>query len=395
MNRRHLVYITNMRMPTEKAHGIQVMRMCDAFAGLGWRVSLVYPFRFQTNRRLRRVSPFVYYGLQNTFELVRVPHLDLLPLERWLGRRPLRPFYIVTNSMFAWLAARRARSLAADLYYTREWLVASWLVRWGLPTVLEVHQSSGWAFTERARRVVRAMGGHAALRAVVTISHGLQEELSRMGVPRDKIHVLPDAVDLGRYEPHLRRDQARRYTVLPQRGRIVMYTGHLFPGKGVETLIEAGRFLDGVIIAVVGGTERDLNRVRDYIYRRNLDGIVLLGHVPPHQVPRYQQAADVLVHPQRSLDAQSPLKLYEYMAARRPIVATDLAPIREVLEHEKTALLVPPNDPEAMAGAIRRLLQEPSLARRLVRNAFEQARAWTWEKRAAQVLERISVPERS
>jgi glycosyltransferase involved in cell wall biosynthesis len=78
----------------------------------------------------------------------------------------------------------------------------------------------------------------------------------------------------------------------------------------------------------------------------------------------------------------SPLKAFEAMAAGRPIVASDLPSSREVLRHGENALLVPPGDAAALAAALRRLADDPALAARLARGAFEEAPRYSWDARA-------------
>jgi glycosyltransferase involved in cell wall biosynthesis len=109
-------------------------------------------------------------------------------------------------------------------------------------------------------------------------------------------------------------------------------------------------------------------------------------------VADYLAAADVLLLPnsaRSTLSARhtSPMKAFEYMAAGRAIVASDLPSIREIYEDEVDALLVPPDDPEAFSRAIRRLLEDESLGRRLGAAAREKARGCTWEARALGILE--------
>jgi glycosyltransferase involved in cell wall biosynthesis len=82
----------------------------------------------------------------------------------------------------------------------------------------------------------------------------------------------------------------------------------------------------------------------------------------------------------------SPIKAFEALAAGRPIVCTDLPSSREILAHERTALLVPPGDAHALAAAIRRLLGDHDLATRLARNAFDEAPAYSWDNRARRLL---------
>jgi glycosyltransferase involved in cell wall biosynthesis len=78
----------------------------------------------------------------------------------------------------------------------------------------------------------------------------------------------------------------------------------------------------------------------------------------------------------------SPLKLFEYMAAGRPIVASDLPSIREILAHERNALLITPGNPQAVTAAIRRLNDDRALGRRLAGQALIDAAEYTWAKRA-------------
>jgi glycosyltransferase involved in cell wall biosynthesis len=110
------------------------------------------------------------------------------------------------------------------------------------------------------------------------------------------------------------------------------------------------------------------------------------GFVPPPALDAERAEADLFVIP--LLDSTtarlftSPLKLFEAMASNRPVVASDLPSIREILSHEVNALLVPPGDPRALAAAIERLLRDSALSTRLAARAFEDVKAYSWDRRA-------------
>src|SRR5262249_47305156 len=112
--------------------------------------------------------------------------------------------------------------------------------------------------------------------------------------------------------------------------------------------------------------------------------------VPNSQVPLQLAAADVLVLPNSGRFAQarttSPLKLFEYMAARRPIVATRIPAFAGLLRHGENAWLVAPDSPEALAPGIERALDAPSLAERLAQQAWHDVQRYTWKRRAAEIL---------
>jgi glycosyltransferase involved in cell wall biosynthesis len=85
----------------------------------------------------------------------------------------------------------------------------------------------------------------------------------------------------------------------------------------------------------------------------------------------------------------SPLKLFEYMASGKPIVASDLPVLREILVEDRNALLYPPSDPAALAECLARLLADKSLATRLADQARQDVEDFTWERRAARILAHI------
>jgi glycosyltransferase involved in cell wall biosynthesis len=157
----------------------------------------------------------------------------------------------------------------------------------------------------------------------------------------------------------------------------------------VDVLLEALARLPDVQGLIVGGhqAEPDLARMKSLAERLGLSGrITFTGLVEPTRVAGLLMQADVLVLPNHasaiSTRFTSPLKLFEYMAAGRPIVASDLPSIREVLRDGSNALLIPPGDVGALAEAIERLLADPELAAKLARAAKGEVPAYSWERRA-------------
>jgi glycosyltransferase involved in cell wall biosynthesis len=156
--------------------------------------------------------------------------------------------------------------------------------------------------------------------------------------------------------------------------------------------LEALTLLPGVRGLIVGGhaAEPDLARVKARAAALGLETrVTFTGLVEPAQVPERLRAAAILALPNPasaiSTHFTSPLKLFEYMAAGRPIVASDLPAIREVLRDDIDALLVPPGDAAALADAIRRLLDDPALAARLAASALDGVREYGWDRRAARL----------
>jgi glycosyltransferase involved in cell wall biosynthesis len=176
---------------------------------------------------------------------------------------------------------------------------------------------------------------------------------------------------------------------------LVAYAGHLYAWKGVDILLEALAQLPGTRGLIVGGheAEPDLARLRAHAAELGVaDRVTFTGLVEPSQVAGHLARATILVLPNPrsaiSTNFTSPLKLFEYMAAGRAIVASDLPSVREVLSHGENALLVAPGDPTALAHAVQRLSSDRPLAERLAAAAFSQVSKFTWARRAER-LERL------
>jgi glycosyltransferase involved in cell wall biosynthesis len=210
----------------------------------------------------------------------------------------------------------------------------------------------------------------------------------QFGVPAQRIAVVPDGTTAPT-GPLPRRDQA---------GRRIVYAGQLYRWKGVDTLLDALALLPEANLTIIGGrgdpADPDLAACRARAAELGIaDRIEFAGFVPHAEVrARISGAAVAVVPLPDNLMARyftSPLKLFDYMAAGVPIVASDLPALQEVVTDGDSALLVPPDDPAALAQTIRRLLVNPGLADRLRRTAFEAVADYTWERRAARILEAL------
>jgi len=365
------------------------METCHALAARGHRVSLaVRPDTHEPKR-----DPFVFYGL---------PRLDTLNVEvvPVTGPPAARRTGYVTFGIGS--AMGRVRQ---DIIFTRDLGLASILVRLPRlvrgPVVYEAHAiaadeaaarhelltDAAQASPSKLRRLA-ARDGSVWRRAdgYVTITAGLKAELERRFGARQDVAIVPDGVRAALPAASVQLSASgsasgSQFTI--------GYAGHLYPWKGVDLVIEAVTALQDTRALIVGGhpQEPDLARVQALVIQLDCASrVTFTGLVPPTEVAARLRETDVLVLPNPASAMSrafiSPLKLFEYMAAGRPIVASDLPSIREVLTHERNALLVAPGNPPALTAAIRRLKDDRALGARLATQALEDVSEYTWAKRA-------------
>ena len=390
--------VANARIPSERAHPLQIMHMAAGFASGGATVLLAYARRANT-AAMREVSdPFEYAGVPRSFALVGLPTVDAIKRVTidWptLNHAPIRLVaHLVQLWSFAVAALTVVRRWRPNVIYSRD-LLPLMVVRLllGQPArfCFEVH-------TVPRSRLSAALHRWAARRmdAVVAITESLRRWYLDAGFDPERLFVAPDAVDVRAFADRDRGD-ARSKLGIPGDAPVVCYLGHLYPWKGVDTLVEAADFAGpDVQWLIVGGVPPDLDRIRAAAAGR--PNVHVLGHMPPDRARRYLVAADMAVIPfsARQVIARehtSPLKLFEYMAAERPIVASDLPSLREVLHNERNALLVAPDDPRALATAVTRLLTDTALAVRLAQAARLEVESRTWRQRAAAIREFLESP---
>jgi len=362
----NILYIANVRMPTEKAHGLQIMKTCEAFADLGHRVTLTVPRR----RNTIKDDPFAYYAVRKNFEIRKVFSLDLI---RW-GKAG----FLVQYATFSIAAALSKSVRSADLIYGRDELSLLFVSPFArAPIVWESHVG---AWNGAARHVARRA------RAIVTISGGLKEFYSSKGVPASDIIVAPDGVDLEDFSHPESKEAARRRLGLPIDGKIALYIGRLDGWKGVDTLCETAQYLSPDIwVAVIGGEPEQVAA-----FKRKYPTVIFLGYRPYRELANNQSAGDMLVLPNTARDEisarfTSPLKLFTYMASGIPIVASDLPSIREVLD-DRSAVFFKPDEPHSLANTISILAADPVQGENLARRARETVERYTWRERAQMIL---------
>jgi glycosyltransferase involved in cell wall biosynthesis len=370
--------VVNIRFPGPRAHGIQVAAMAEALAATGLNVDVVVPRRFPDGD----LDPYEHYGVRHTFGVQRLASLDAIDMVPPAWQR--LPF-LVQSMTFAWRALARAAverdaGVVVRDHYTLTVLAAGLRGRDRRRLAAEVHNLPGPG-PRRAQVLARL----AALPAVVVISEALRDDLIAGGLTPEAVLLARDGVHLSRFDDLPEAPVARAHLGLPEQPTVA-YAGQLYPWKGVDTLIRAIGLLPDVRLLIVGGDRQHLPGMLALADEQAPGRVHFAGTVPHAAVPFHLAAGDVIALPNSAREEisarfTSPLKLFEAMASRRAIVASDLPSLREVLREEENALLAQPDDPQSLADSVRRLLDDDVLARRLAVAAREDAEPFDWNRR--------------
>lgn len=371
-------YVLHGRMPTEKAHGQQIAKTLEALSRKGVYVTLWLP-RGDADTAARIAAG---YALEGTFAVRSFGVPDLLRLPAFFGQVK---FWLDAAVFFVRLFVTRISR--EGVFYTRNPELAWLFALRGAEAWYEAHR-----FPSSKIGLLCFFLRHVT--GVIANSQGTADALLRAGISR--VSVVRNGVDLGRFAEALPQDAARALLGLPEGVTMVAYIGAFYAWKGVPFLLETWRrnfaTRNDLTLLLVGGTEEDLARYGGRGAYRALSNVRLVPHVPAEETVRYLFAADVLVLPnsritEESVRYTSPIKLFEYMATGKPIVAADLPSIREVLTDE-TGFFFRADESDALAEALSSALASPDEMRMRGARAREASQRYGWDARA-QLLMRI------
>lgn len=372
-----IICISASQIPSSTANSIQTMKAAHALARIGHDVTLIVPVSDESSPAHREWNALArYYGLSTAFKI------------EWLPTP--------SRKLFSLAAARRAKALKPALLYVWPLQLAVLGPLHNLPTILEMHDLPSGRFGPLYYSYFRDLAGRKRITVVTqALKKALDERYGNVFPDKDVI-LAPNGVELERFANLPTPSTARRHLGLPEAPTVVC-AGHLYEGRGMELFLKLAKRMKDVRFLWAGGRPEDVETWKTHAITQGAKNATFTGFVLNEQLPLYQAAANILLMPYskeigissgkgNSAAISSPMKMFEYLATGRAIVASDLPVFHEVL-NEKNAVFCPPDKVRDWEGALRGLIDNPKRAEQLGSQARQDAQNYSWTERAKRILD--------
>ena len=366
-------YISGSTIPSGKANAVHVMKMCQALSRHKKASIMLYGKRGPLFK-----NPFEHYAVKSSFKLIR----------SYLGKIP-----ILSGSLRILSVLIHAGLLKKpDVYYGRDALGLLLLSTFKTSIFFEAHQVP---FGRVSTFVVSNLLKSTYLKGVVVISNGLANDFKeKFPAYEGAILVAHDGADIPSRAPAKipqKNWDGRRNTLQ------VGYTGSLHTGRGMDLIVDIAHLIPEMDFHVIGGTKTDQKHWAKKGLPTNL---FMHGSKPHSEIPSYLAKFDIVLAPyQQKIQIGtgadisrwiSPMKLFEYMAAGKPIICSDLPALQEIISQGRNGLLVKADDPTEWVDCICNLAKSASYREALGQEGLKDIQDhYSWNIRADNILEFI------
>nr|MDK2851521.1 hypothetical protein [Candidatus Cloacimonadota bacterium] len=374
-----MLYIYDFPLSDITVSLIQVKSMCKALASIGHEVLLSIPCSDFENS-LNETNVFFAYG---NYQIHFRPSYKS-KLHHWLDWKS------VDKSVL---------QFRPDLIYLRRPLTLFKITKFKIPTIIELHSARlhprSSIINEILKHNVIRIAKKSFLEKVVCVSQAIAKSWIAKDIPNEKVLVSHDAIDENAYRDHIDKSTARKKLGLAIDKVIVTYVGALFKNRKIERIVFLAKDFPNLHFLVVGGSDEQKDYYQKMSQKFDLTNICFVGRVDSLDVPNYLFASDILLAlfswEIPTINYCSPMKIFEYMASGRLIVAEGYPTIHEILIDNQNALIVEPESYDDLKMGIHRALHNNEKDR-IVKNAMNDVFSkHTWRIRAKQILDSLSL----
>jgi len=293
-----------------------------------------------------------------------------------------------TKNSFENAVIHSAFKTKCDLFYTRSPYIAKAAVENSLPTLFESHVFSHDTSQTSIKDFIATIN-RSTCSGIVSISDAITQEYLAHGLRQDKIMTSPDGVNLSAFSSPEPGTLGRLFGSQVYERPCLVYAGSLSKEKGAGFFADCATRLETFNLVIVGGNEAEASTLRNA--HRGCPNLFIHRSVPHKLVPALLQEAEMLVMPYLSrgklVPYMSPLKLFEYLAAGRPIISSDLPVLRPILSDGHNCLFFQPESHDSFrAGVLRAAGMDRAQHEALKERQILTARQYSWTNRAKAII---------
>jgi len=372
-----ILYISKSIIPSRSANSIHVMKMCQAFSDNGHEVVLLAPSI--KNLYEKEVSNvFKFYGIKKNFHIKKLWHPDIKGGAIFYLIHIF--FFLILNSKFNLVYGRFLHGCYLAALMKKD-------------VIFETHEI---LFKKEKHKLIifDKLVENKFFKKLVVISKALKKIYIKKGYLSDKlIQVAHDGAD------EVKNFNSKIKLLGSKKNLKIGYVGHLYKGRGIELIIECAKYMDDLSFHIVGGLDEDIKFWKSYIKNFNLKNIFFYGFVSPSKTLRYRNSFDIVLAPYSkkvSIEGlgdtskyMSPIKIFEYMSHKKPIIASDIPVIKEVL-NKNNSLLVDCDNIKLWIRAIKKL-KNAKKRYKFSTQALIDFKNFTWKNRANIIMKNFNI----
>jgi len=342
-----IAVISDRHFPSETTDTQQIIKNTSAIIDAGVTADLVIPFKiqhlFKGNKELAEKLKQFY----NLKTLLSIRQLKLFPA--------MKPnLEKITHGLIAPVYALLKRY---PIVYTRNPIGALLSLLFGRRVIFEAYRMLGDEYPKLIRFFARFARKKRFL-GMIAHSNLAGDSIIKAGFPKEKIKTFYNGYDPQDVSTDTDKKGARKRLGIAKKAQLIVYSGNMQRNKRIESIIDIAALLPKKTFYLVGGISTHIEPLRAYTEQKGVKNVFFTGHVEIAELAYYLQAADVLIIPPTAIPLKQfgrtvlPIKTFVYLAADRPILAGALPDVSEVLQNEKNALLVEPDNAEKTANTL-------------------------------------------
>lgn len=363
-----IAYLSSSKIPSKAANSINVTNMCQAFFELGNEITLITPLFPNTLEE----DIYEFYGIDRGINIIRI-------------KRKNSKFGLINYLIQVFIQLNRIKPDRVVGRCVYSCYLATVL---GFDVVFDSHRPE-WEGGRIYYSFFKKMIASKKLEKLALNSYALK-----------KIYEENNFMNQFSYKMEVANNGARIFPLdqkvqLPGKNAVkVGYIGHLYKGRGIDIIIECANRLIDVDFILVGGELKDINYWQNQVIGGN---VYFLGFILPQEIFKFRNSFDILLAPYQkdvytqagfnSVSFMNPIKILEYMSSKKPIIASSLPAIEDILEHEINGLLVKSDDVSEWCSQIIRLISNHELSQKISEQSYKDFfNNFTWKARAEKFL---------